>query len=96
MGYAESPTPVIFCCSPFDAGFEYFSSLEESGLSNYAILDIDGSFTNKKEFEELPNEAILLRTLNNLKNRRMNKYDFAFKELVTMEKSSDAFVKDVR
>lgn len=26
--------------------FEYFKSLEDSGMKNYAILDIDGSYTN--------------------------------------------------
>jgi hypothetical protein len=44
--YAESPTPVIFCCSPLSLDFEYFLALEEGGMGNYAILDIDGSYTN--------------------------------------------------
>jgi len=26
--------------------FDYFMSLEESGMGNLAILDIDGSYTN--------------------------------------------------
>ena len=48
-GYAESPTPVIFCCSPLAMDFDYFINLEaESGLGNLAILDIDGSYTNEK------------------------------------------------
>lgn len=47
MGYAESPMPVLFCCSPYDRDFDYFQSLQEDGgIRNLAILDIDGSFTN--------------------------------------------------
>jgi hypothetical protein len=37
---------VIFCCSPLDMDFEYFKILENSGMKNYAVLDIDGSYTN--------------------------------------------------
>jgi hypothetical protein len=56
-GYAESPTPIIYCCSPLDADFEYFKTLEEeSGLSNFAILDIDSCYTNQKQLPELPEE----------------------------------------
>jgi hypothetical protein len=82
MGYAESPTPIIFCCSPLDQGFEYFKSLEQQGMNNFAILDIDGSYTNNKVFEELPDELHILRMLNNLKNKRVTKYDYAYKELL--------------
>jgi len=28
--------------------FDYFLRLEDSGLTNLAILDIDGSYTNEK------------------------------------------------
>ena len=47
QAYAESPTPVIFCCSPLDMDFDYFMELErEGGMGNLAILDIDSSYTN--------------------------------------------------
>ena len=47
LGYAESPTPVIFCCNPIDvADFDYFMDLENDGMNNLAILNIDGSYTN--------------------------------------------------
>jgi hypothetical protein len=46
-GYAEAPSPVIFCCSPLAMDFDYFMNLEEvDGLKNLAILDIDGCYTN--------------------------------------------------
>ena len=49
--YAESPTPVIFCCSPLDMDFDYFMELElDGGMGNLAILDIDGSYTNDHKF----------------------------------------------
>lgn len=55
--YAESPTPVIFCCSPLDMDFDYFMELErEGGMSNLAILDIDGSYTNNQKFQSMNNE----------------------------------------
>ena len=66
-------------------------------MTNFAILDIDGSYTNNKQFQELPNEGHLLRMLNTLKNKRITKYDYAYKQLVT-EKMGDSedFVKEVR
>lgn len=49
--YAESPTPVIFSCSPLSCDFDYFMNLEEEGgMKNLAILDIDGSYTNNQNF----------------------------------------------
>lgn len=51
-------------------------------MTNFAILDIDGSYTNNKNFEELPNEGYILKMLNNLKNKRITKYDYAYKEFV--------------
>lgn len=51
-------------------------------MNNFAILDIDGSYTNNKVFEELPDELHILRMLNNLKNKRVTKYDYAYKELL--------------
>ena len=65
-------------------------------MNNFAILDIDGSYTNNKVFEELPDELRIIRMLNNLKNKRITKYDFAYKELLQTKYDSDAFVKDVR
>lgn len=97
IGYAESPTPVIFCCSPLDMDYEYFKSLENSGMKNYAILDIDGSFTNSQQFEELQNEGFVMRTLNCLKNRRIQKYDNAYKApLYQTESETIEFIKEVR
>lgn len=57
MAYAESPTPIIFCCHPLASDFEYFLQLEQDGLSNLAILDIDGSCTNEKKFESVQHEV---------------------------------------
>jgi hypothetical protein len=48
--YVESPSPVIFCCSPLDTDFEYFDKLQKSGFNNLAIIDIDGSYTNDLQF----------------------------------------------
>ena len=66
--YAESPTPVIFCCSPLEMDFDYFLELEKEGMSNLAILDIDGSFTNDFKFCTIQNEGYAMRALNTLKN----------------------------
>jgi hypothetical protein len=30
--------------------FDYFMNLEDNGMKNLAILDIDGSYTNNQEF----------------------------------------------
>jgi hypothetical protein len=91
--YAESPTPVIFCCSPLQMGFEHFLELEEQGMTNLAILDIDGSYTNNKEFCKLENEAQFLRTLNQLKNKSLMKLDYAFSDMIEDEQNAgDAFV----
>jgi hypothetical protein len=63
--------------------FDYFMELEvEGGMGNLAILDIDGSFTNDHKFSSVENEGIYMRALNTLKNRRISKYDYAFKEMV--------------
>ena len=59
-------------------------------MSNLAILDIDGSITNKKKnFPKFENEESVLRTLNNLKNRRIFNYDFAFKSMVGSDTKED-------
>ncbi len=76
--YAESPTPVIFCCSPLAMDFDYFMKLEEDGMNNLAILDIDGSVTNNQQFPTTESERDIMRTLNNLKNRKIQKYDYAY------------------
>ena len=77
--------------------FEYFKILENSGMKNYAILDIDGSYTNNQQFEELQNEGYVMRTLNSLKNRRIQKYDNAYKApLYQTESETIEFIKDVR
>lgn len=66
-------------------------------MTNFAILDIDGSYTNNKQFEELPDEGYVLRVLNNLKNKRITKYDYAYKQLVTVSLGdSEEFVREVR
>lgn len=77
--------------------FEYFKILENSGMKNYAILDIDGSYTNNQQFEELQNEGFVMRTLNSLKNRRIQKYDNAYKApLYQTEGETLEFIKEVR
>lgn len=63
--------------------FDYFMDLEkEGGMGNLAILDIDGSYTNDHKFSAVQNEGYAMRALNTLKNRRIQKYDYAFKEMV--------------
>jgi len=48
-------------------------------------------------FEELPDEGYVLRTLNNLKNKRITKYDYAYKEFVQAKNcDSEQFIKEVR
>lgn len=68
---AESPSPLIFCCSDLHMGFDHFERLEEQGFTNLAILDIDGSYTNNKQFKVMPNEGNVMRTLNNFKNKML-------------------------
>lgn len=68
--FVEAPSPVIFCCSPLTNDFSYFES-QQADYPNWAILDIDGSYTNEKAFPKLPNEGDLLRALNNLKNKEI-------------------------
>lgn len=48
--------------------FDYFLQLEKEGMSNLAILDIDGSFTNDFKFCTIQNEGYAMRALNTLKN----------------------------
>jgi hypothetical protein len=79
--------------------FDYFMELErEGGMGNLAILDIDGSYTNNQKFQSMNNEQSFLRTLNNLKNRKISKYDYAYVEQVTQddEHDKDWFVEAVR
>jgi hypothetical protein len=51
--------------------FDYFLQLEKEGMSNLAILDIDGSYTNEFKFSTIQNEGITMRALNTLKNKRI-------------------------
>ena len=45
----------------------------------------------------MPEEQLLLKMLNSLKNKRISKYDFAYKELnLRQQKDSERFVKQVR
>ena len=97
MAYVESPMPVIFCCSPDDRDFNYFESLTEQGLRNLAIVDIDGNYTNNVQMAELPGEINSLKMLNSLRNKRIFKYDYSYKELnMRRELDSEQFVEDVR
>jgi hypothetical protein len=66
--YAESPSPLIFCCSPLDTDFEYFDDLQQNGFSNLAIIDIDGCYTNNIGFPEMYHEREQLKALNLAKN----------------------------
>jgi hypothetical protein len=66
--------------------FEYFLQLEEEGgMTNLAILDIDGSYTNNKTFPKMENEGNAMRTLNYLKNRSLMKLDYAFGQMIKEE-----------
>ena len=71
--------------------------LENDGMNNLAILNIDGSYTNNQKFKELPDEGQILCELNNLKNKMITKYDYAYKEFVPMdEDDTETFIKEVR
>lgn len=78
--------------------FDYFMELEEGGMGNLAILDIDGSYTNDQKFETLQCEQSFMRTLNNLKNRKITKYDYAYVDMVSQDTELDKaeFVSEVR
>lgn len=51
----------------------------------FAILDIDGCFTNYIKFPNLPHEDISLRGLNLKKNEKIAKYDYAYREMMQDE-----------
>lgn len=77
--------------------FDYFMKLEEEGSKNLAILDIDGSYTNDRQFEKMENEGNAMRTLNTLKNKKIRKCDYAFTSMVQDEdEDSETFVREVR
>ena len=67
-------------------------------MGNLAILDIDGSYTNDHKFSSVQNEGYAMRALNTLKNRRIQKYDYAFKEMVENDQEDDEenFIQEVR
>ncbi len=66
-------------------------------MGNLAILDIDGSYTNDHKFSSVENEGYAMRALNTLKNRRIQKYDYAFKEMVDNDAEDDEnFIQEVR
>lgn len=66
-------------------------------MGNLAILDIDGSYTNDHKFPSVENEGYAMRALNTLKNRRIQKYDYAFKEMVDNDVEDDEnFIQEVR
>jgi len=56
-------------------------------MTNLAILDIDGSNTNNKQFCTLENEMQFLRTLNQLKNKSLMKLDYAFSDMIADEEN---------
>ena len=69
----------------------------QTGLPEIAILDIDGSYTNEKKFPELPDEGLVLRTLNCFKNKMITQYDYLYKnEKSSPEKDTESFIKEVR
>ena len=97
--YAESPSPVIFCCNPLCAGYDHFRELQQNGFNNLAILDIDGSFTNDLHFPKLQMEENHLRSLNFAKNTKVAKYDYAYREMLLDDELQDEdkrFVNEVR
>ena len=48
----------------------------------FAVLDIDGCFTNYIKFPTLPFEDVKLRMLNLRKNVKTAKYDYAYREMM--------------
>lgn len=77
--------------------FEYFLALEQGGMTNLAILDIDGSYTNERTFCKMENEGSAMRTLNYLKNKSLMKLDYAFTQMITDDGGNEEnFVAEVR
>ena len=61
-----------------------------------AILDVDGNFMNIESLKlpKLSNEVTVLRTLNQIKNKRVTKYDLAYPDISNVDE--DDFVTEVR
>lgn len=65
--------------------FNYFMDLENGGMTNMAILDIDGCYTNNQKFPNLYGEMLKLRALNEKKKGKISKYDYADVNQMTHE-----------
>ena len=66
-------------------------------MKNLAILDIDGSYTNEQDFGIAQFERNAMIVLNQLKNKRIEKYDYAFKDMaVGDQEDEEYFIREVR
>jgi len=91
----ECILPLLFCLD--SSQFEYETVKEELiEKGDCAILDVDGNFMNSEDLKlpKLSNEATVLRTLNQIKNKRVSKYDLAYPDI--SEANEDDFVTEVR
>eukprot|EP00352_Strombidinopsis_acuminata_P000430 CAMPEP_0176348484 /NCGR_PEP_ID=MMETSP0126-20121128/7902_1 /TAXON_ID=141414 ORGANISM="Strombidinopsis acuminatum, Strain SPMC142" /NCGR_SAMPLE_ID=MMETSP0126 /ASSEMBLY_ACC=CAM_ASM_000229 /LENGTH=143 /DNA_ID=CAMNT_0017697303 /DNA_START=859 /DNA_END=1290 /DNA_ORIENTATION=- len=74
--------------------------LDEDLKDKCAILDIDGCFKNDLKFPSLFKETTKVRTLNQIINRKVLKYDTAYKEImnkqIEKETKENDFVQDIR
>lgn len=87
-----SPFPIICGCKRIYFDFDdieqiihkHQSENESTDYDQFAILDIDGSFTNDDlKFPPLENERKIVRYLTQFKNRRnLATYEFSYREIM--------------
>ena len=76
MGLTDGIISVVYGSNPtVSAGFDFFDSM---GLTDMAVCDIDGCFTNNIVLPVLPQEHMYIRALNALKNSKISNYDKAY------------------
>ncbi|CDW84178.1 UNKNOWN [Stylonychia lemnae] len=90
-GYCEGIMVCIYGSNSMINSYDYFEALNHPEI---VICDIDAGFTNTISLPCYPDESMYIRTLNTLKNSRINQYDKAYPD--SQIPDDDDFVVQVR